>query len=238
MSFIKTFISIFLVFVSSAYSQEKTFDFISEISKNQSLSDEIGLKKLSKTERKKLNELLNNIFLFGVETGKKEFSGISNAPNPRKKAENKGKAKAPSSNIAYKTIIDSDDGDVLKLDNGAIVEISYGYLGYVGYRKDAVLYKSGHQWKIWIEGKKSYKCDLLKAPSYGSVYSVEELTITEIKGDGTILIMSDGSIYEVGSPYTINTSLWIGFNDALLLDGFELLNLDESDEIIEVTRIK
>ena len=126
----------------------------------------------------------------------------------------------------------------MKLDNGAIVEISFGYLGHLGYRKDAVLYKTGHQWKIWIEGKKSYKCDLLKAPSYGSVYSIEELTITEIKGDGTILIMSDGSVYEVGSLYTINTSLWIGFNDALLLDGSELLNLDEGDEIIEVTRIK
>lgn len=238
MNFIKTLITIFLIFASSAYSQEKPFDFISEISKHQSLSGEIGLKKLSDTERKKLNELLNNVFLFGVETGKKEFSGKSIATKPNRKAKNKSKAKTPPSNIAYKTKIDSDDGDVLKLDNGAIVEISSGYLGYVGYRKNAVLYKTDRQWKIWIEGKKSYNCDLLKTPSYGSVSSVEELTITEIKGDGTILIISDGSMYEVGSLYTINTSLWIGFNDALLLDGSELINLDEGDEIIEVTRIK
>ena len=231
-NFIKTFLFFLLILVSSADSQEKSIDFISEISKNQTLSNEIGLKKLTVTEMEKLNELLNNIFLFGVEIGKKEFSGISNAPKSSKKT------KTPATNIAYKTKIDSDDGDVLKLDNGAIVEITTGYLGNVGFRKDVVLYKTDQQWKIWIEGKKSYTCDLLKTPSYGSTCFVEELTITEIKGDGTILIMSDGSIYEVDSIYTINTSLWIGFNDALLLDGYELLNLDEGDEIIEVTRIK
>lgn len=237
-SFILTFFAVLFAVVSSVYPQEKSFDFIAEISKNQELSKEIGLKKLSNAEKAKLNELLNNIFFFGMETAKKEFSDTSNLSGSNKKADNKKITKSQTTNIAYKTKIDSDDGDVLKLDNGAIVEISSGYLGHVGYRKNAVLYKSGRQWKIWIEGKKSFRCDLLKSPSYGSSYSIEELTITEVKGDGTILVMSNGSISEVGSLYTINTSLWIGFIDALLINDCELLNLDEGDEIIEVTKIR
>ena len=235
---ITAFLLILLILVSPVYSQEKSFDFIAEILQNQKLSEDIGLNKLSDAERIKLNKLLNNVYLYGVEIGKKKLTGATNTPKSDKSMSNENMQKAHYSNIGYKTKIDNDDGDVLKLDNGAMVEISFGYLGYVGYRKNAVLYKIGQQWKIWIEGKKLYRCDLLKSPSYGSSCSVEELTINEVKGDGTVLIMSNGSMYEVDSLYTINTSLWLGFNDALLLDGSELINLDEGDEIIEVTKIR
>ena len=64
------------------------------------------------------------------------------------------------------TKIDEDSNDILKLENDAIVEISYGYLGYVGYRKDALLFKDRRQWKLWIEGKKVFKVDLLRSPSF------------------------------------------------------------------------
>ena len=53
----------------------------------------------------------------------------------------------------YITKIDEDKGDVLKLANGAVVEITRGFLGFVGFRKDAVLYKEGRGWKIWVEGR-------------------------------------------------------------------------------------
>ena len=92
--------------------------------------------------------------------------------------------------------------------------------------------------KIWVEGEKSFECNLYKPPSHGTVYSVKELGIAEVKGEGAILIMTDGTIYEVDSIYTINTRMWLGFNDALIIDDYELINLDESDVIIHITRIK
>ena len=53
--------------------------------------------------------------------------------------------------------------------------------------------------------------------------------VAEVKGDGAILIMTDDTIYEVNSIYTITTSMWLGYNDALVIDDYELINLDEAD---------
>jgi uncharacterized protein with GYD domain len=138
---------------------------------------------------------------------------------------------------AYRTRIESDHDDILKLENGGVVEITSGYLGYVGYRKHCVLFKSGTRWRVWIEGKKIYKCELLSAPDEEPEI-VEELYISEVKGDGSILVMLDGSIYEVDSLDTITTGLWLGMSDALLFNNGELLNLDEDDEMVNVIRIR
>jgi len=137
--------------------------------------------------------------------------------------------------IAYQTKIESDSGDVVKLENGAIVEISR-YFGYIGYRKNAVLYGRANRCNIWIEGKKSYKCDLLKSPqSRGR--PAEEVHISEVKGDGAIIIMLDGRIYEVDSYDTIETSLWLGISDGILIDNTTLINFDER-EAVSVNQIR
>ena len=51
-------------------------------------------------------------------------------------------------------------------------------------------------------------------------------------------LMTLGSMYKVDDLYTIETSLWLGNSDALLIDGTRLLNLDEGGEIIDVTKLK
>ena len=108
----------------------------------------------------------------------------------------------------------------------------------MGFRKDAVLFKDGSKWEIWIEGKKVYKCDMLKAPTRRASGTGEVVCISEIKGEGKILMMLDGSIYEVDDLNTIDTALWLGNSDALLIDGTRLINFDEADEIIDVTKLK
>jgi len=108
----------------------------------------------------------------------------------------------------------------------------------VGFRKIAILYKNGRNRNIWIEGKRAYKCNLLKFPEYGIKSYGEKLFLQEVKGDGKILVMNNGSIYEVNDIYTINTSLWLGMTEVLIIDDYELVNLEEGEEIIEVTRIK
>lgn len=71
----------------------------------------------------------------------------------------------------YKTVIEDDKGsDIYKLENGGIVEVTMGYVGYVGYRKKALLFPDGGRWKLWIEGKKSYPVEILKAPTSAPVY--------------------------------------------------------------------
>jgi hypothetical protein len=151
---------------------------------------------------------------------------------------------------AYLSKIDEDLDDILKLTNGAVVEISYGYLGYVGYSKECALFKSGSQWKIWIEGKKTYKCDVLKMPAYGKAISARLSYISEVKGNGEIIKMSDGSIYEVDSYDSYHTRMWYGNTEVLILDSynavlgkndsglFEMLNLEEGDEKITVSKLK
>ena len=59
---------------------------------------------------------------------------------------------------------------IYKLENGGIVEVTMGYVGYIGYRKKALLFPDGGRWKLWIEGKKSFPVDVLKAPTAAPTY--------------------------------------------------------------------
>lgn len=146
------------------------------------------------------------------------------------------RAQQTDGTFAFVTTIDSDHGDVLKLENGAIVEITSGYLGYVGYRKGAILFGGGSKWQIAIEGKKTFKCEMLKMPEELGK-PAKRLQISEVRGNDSILITADGEIYEVDSIDHITTSLWLGFFDALLVEGEQLMNLD-SGESVAVQRIR
>jgi len=137
--------------------------------------------------------------------------------------------------IAYVTKVESDDDEIIKLENGAIVEVAR-YYGYIGYRKDAVLYGSGSKCFLWIAGKKSYKCELLKQPD-GKPKPAMNLALDEVKGNGSILLMQDGEIYEVDDLDTIHTALWLGLSDGLLINGDTYINFD-ADEPVSVSRIR
>lgn len=137
---------------------------------------------------------------------------------------------------AYITKIDSDSDDVLILANGAIVEVTGGYLGYVGYRKDAVLI-AGRTCRIWIQGKKTFRCSVLRRPSVTGTVAVET-SITEVTRGGEIIKTLDGSIFEVESIDRLYTALWLPVSEVLLLGDSQMVNLDQGDELITVSRIK
>ena len=136
---------------------------------------------------------------------------------------------------AYVSKIDRDEGDVIFMENGAVVRISWGYLGWIGWRKDAILFKDGMQWKIWIEGKKAFKCEVISAPNVRG-QSAQLVHISEVLGDGTVFKMLDGSLFKVDSFYTYETSIWLGVSDCLLINDSRLINFDEG-AIVEVTRL-
>lgn len=212
---------------------DEEIDFVLRIQTNSpQIAAEIGLQKLSDSERKHLNSLLNAVYRLGRD---------SVAPSG---ASADQKSSLPSSRIdstgkAYVAKIESDEGKILKLSNGAVVEVTSGYLGYLGYRKQAVLFNSGSGCRIWIQEKKAFQCDVLKAPTSSLGGRAASLvTIAEVKARGEILVMADGAIYHVNSVDTITTSLWLGYADALLLDGIELVNLSEGGDIIGVSKIR
>ena len=179
-----------------------------------------GLKKLSDfspEERKYMLRVANYYATKGQPKGK--LNPKNNAPRY-----------TPSRGIvAYQTKVDSDNGDIIKLENGAIVEIS-SYFGYLGYRKSAVLFGNGSNCNLWIAGKKSYKCELIKKPS-GMGVSAEKVYISEVKGNGSIIKMLDGRIYEVDSFSQFNAALWLGMSDGLIINGSTLINFQSTEEV-------
>ena len=138
---------------------------------------------------------------------------------------------------AFVTKVKSDKDDVLILENGGIVKISSGYLGYVGYRKDAVLFKSGSSWFIWISGKKAYKCDLIDSPA-GKAVPATKTSVKQVKGNGAFVETDDGSIYQVDQLSTMTTAMWFEMNEVLILNDSKMLNLSSGGEMVDVAKIK
>jgi len=88
---------------------------------------------------------------------------------------------------AYEVEIDDYNDEIFELVDGAVLrKESYGYVGYVGYNEDAILYKSQSQWKLCVDGD-IYDVEIL---SEGSKYhySRDEISgksIKEIEGIST-----------------------------------------------------
>jgi hypothetical protein len=226
----KTYILSVIILLSQICGAED-IDFLTIIKNSTENSKALGLQKLNPAEQAALNDLLNRAYRLGAE---RQAPPNNQAPARPIQPGAAGVAAKP----VYITKIDEYNNDILKLANGAVVEITRGFLGFVGFRKDAILYKEGGSWKIWIEGKKVFNCDILKDPENRPTGVGETISISEVKGDGKILTSFDGSIYEVNDLNTIDTALWLGPFEALLIDGSKLLNLEEGEEVIEVTKIR
>lgn len=163
-------------------------------------------------------------------TGRQNEEERAPAPLPR-----------PAPNIGggsgYYTTIEENDNGTLSLNNKAIVEISNTFIGFIGSKKKCLLFKDVNGFKIWIEGKKTFKCDLLQAPENARAVGLTSVTINEVLRDGKFLKLSDGRILRVGDFDAFNTSMLMGPTDGLLLETGELVILDEgttvSVEVIE-----
>src|SRR6266567_6524388 len=115
--------------------QETPASWRALIEKDSALMARIGFAKLTARERDELAALLATAYAVGggrlVSLGAGDTSATSAARSSARTVK------------AYETRIESDNGDVLRLDNGAIVQISSGYVGYLGFHKRAILYGSG-----------------------------------------------------------------------------------------------
>lgn len=217
----------------------ETIDFVSRIEASPEAARTIGLHKLTAEEKEQLNLLFNAAYEVGYQAAEASDGVPSSSEERGARKATPAPAPVPrSSYVAYRTKIESDDGDILRLENGAMVEVVGGYLGYLGYRKEAILLDASGACKIWIEGKRLYRCELLRSPRSVSATPVEALMVSEVKGGGEILVALDGRVFEVDPIYTIFTSLWLAPFDALVLNELEMLNLDSGDEPVQVRRLK
>jgi len=169
-----------------------------------------------------------------IVNGKKiNVKSISSNTRPATNPKKQSPIITPNGNNGYYTKIDSDSGDIVKLRNGGVVEI-ISFIGIIGFNKDAILYRENNIWKIWIEGKKSYRCDLLKAPTLKPNLLLEKRYITKKSNDGSILTDIKGRIFEVSSFNTLDTALWFVPFDTLLINGTRIVNLDDGPSIVDV----
>lgn len=231
-----------LVFIQlkQSFAQDKTvqneFDFIQQISKSPDLVEKIGMRKLTVLEKSNLNSLLNQIYNLGLEEGIKQATALL-VPSKSPTESESATALQASTITVYESDVESEEDEIIKLDNGAIIEITDSSIGYIGYNKDCILFELGSQWKIWIEDEGTYDCSLLKASAYGRTKEAELKYLSEVAGEGTILKMLDGSVYEVNSVDAVTTSIWLGASEVLIIDNYKLINLDEEDEMIEVQQL-
>jgi hypothetical protein len=137
-----------------------------------------------------------------------------------------------SKSQGYWTKIESADDGLVKLANGAIVEVTRGFLGYVGYGKKAFLHSSGT--RLWVEGKKDFAVTSLRVPSFGSQKSFEKKTISKAVDDGSVFIFYDGTSYVV--PFPTFTGGYSDYEGCYVVDEYILLF--ESGEMIDSGRIQ
>ena len=83
---------------------------------------------------------------------------------------------------AYEVEIDKHNDDIFKLVDGSVLEkTGYGYVGYIGYHEDGILYKDGKQWKLCVNSS-SYKVDVLKyVKHHYSKNSIHGKSVKEIE---------------------------------------------------------
>lgn len=163
----------------------------------------------------------------------------ASSPAPQQPPVRSGQVRAgvPDGGAAYSTRIETESGRVLRLRNGAVIEITSGSVGALGVRKDAVLLVSGTSCRVWIAGTRTLRCSVLTEPSTKSVDFVLTF-IAHVSSGGESIGTRDGAVYEVTSRQTTHTALWQPAAEVAVVDGSQMLNLDQGDEIISVVRLK
>jgi hypothetical protein len=114
----------------------------------------------------------------------------------------------------------------------------YSFFGLIGFNKDSLLFKEGNSWRLWIEGKKSYRCKIIKPPFTKPNVYLEKKQIMKVTSDGSFLTDINGIMYEVNSLDTIETRLWIPPLDILIIDEIEVINMSLMSPAIIVQKLK
>jgi hypothetical protein len=101
--------------------------------------------------------------------------------------------------------VKSESDDVLALDNGAIMEITYQFLGFLGFYPDALVFYRIGGWNIWIEGKQVFNANLLQSPV--TCLSPIVYLIDSVTANGTVIVNNIAySVPSSDSPFGLRTT--------------------------------
>jgi len=183
------------------------------------LAERLGIDKLTPEEREAWNEVLNAM----LSAGRQMSASGEGLPGP-------GVGDVGDVGVAvFESTVEAADGSIIRLSNGAVVEVS-GYLGYVGPPGRGLLVRQGRSWRLWIEGREALTVRLISEPERGG-RAGELVSVSEILGDGAILRLTDGRTLEVGTIDRVSSGIWLPFFNAILIGGYELLNLDKGEKV-------
>jgi len=200
-------------------------DLLATIRRDDALAKRIGLAKLTAQEQDALGGALKAAYMLGWEASR-DMSG-KGTPAP-----------AGAGVTAVVSKVDELNDSIVKLRNGMVVELTSIAPAYLGFGKDCIVFKSGSSHKIWIAGKKTYRCDIIKSGDIVRKRSVREDSIEEVRGHGAVLKLLSSGLFEVDSLATITTSLWLPGSAVLVIDDTAIVSLDGGDDIVSVKALR
>ena len=65
----------------------------------------------------------------------------------------------------------------------------------------------------------------------------EENTISDIYGDGRIIKMIDGSVYEIYGYDTVTSGIWLPMDDVVITSD-RIINIDENESVDYIRQIR
>lgn len=127
---------------------------------------------------------------------------------------------------AYITRAESLEGDLVKLQNGAVLEVAY--MSYYSYGVPAIFFRlAGRGCELHVRGR-SARCNIVRPPQ-GDGQACQKTAVSEVRAGGRVIRLLDGSLYEV--PYQpFLTALW-AYNQVLLC-GLTIVDLSTAHEVI------
>lgn len=213
-------ITYFIAVLAAASPAIAALDYLATLSKDAEISKNLGLSKLSESERAEWNKLLATVYQLGIQSAKTTTTKQSAVDESRTTV---GATGADTSGSIWMTKADLEGEEIVKLRNGAVFEVSIGFVGY-GYGREVALIREGTRWSLWVEGKREFRGRLLKAPEGGRPDSFKRSSIGSVSSDGSIVKLSDGSIYEIDSLGRIDTTLWLSGSEVFVVNDSTLLN--------------
>jgi len=200
-------------------------DILAMIKRDDAQAKKLGLAKLNASEQEAFGEALKTAYVLGWESCR---------DTNVKKAQ--GLAKEGATAVVSK--VDELNGSIAKLRNGMIVEFGLLAPSFVGFGKDCIVFKSGSGHKIWIAGKKAYRCEIIKAGDFVRERSIREDSIDKVIDNGAVIKLSTSGLFDVDVFSRSATALWMPGSSVLLIDGIEMVCLDDGDEIVNVSAIR
>lgn len=83
---------------------------------------------------------------------------------------------------------------------------------------------------------------LLLASQLGRAFACDEDTIDSVSGDGAIITMLSGHVYQVDGADQVDTSVWLSTEDVVIcFDGanrYKIVNKEENGETAEAELLK